>query len=72
MPEFLDYQEQNHVFDATIGGSFEDVLYTSGEGTEQFGGGRVTSNLFRVLGVPALLGRGLTPEQGGPGRRRFL
>src|SRR5260370_22884403 len=35
-PEFLDYQEQNHVFDAVIGGSFQDVLYSSGEGTEQF------------------------------------
>ena len=39
IPEFLDYQEQNHVFDAVIGGAFEDVLYTSGEGTEQFNGG---------------------------------
>src|SRR6266571_1884715 len=25
-PEFLDYQEQNHVFDDVIGGGSEDVL----------------------------------------------
>ena len=66
-PEFLDYQEQNHVFDAVIGGSFQDVLYTGGEGTEQFDGGNVTPNLFRVLGVPALIGRGIAPEDGKPG-----
>ena len=66
-PEFLDYQEQNHVFDAVIGGSFQDVLYSSGEGTEQFNGGNVTPNMFRVLGVPALIGRGILPEDGKPG-----
>ena len=66
-PEFLDYQEQNHVFDAVIGGTFQDVLYTSGEGTEQFDGGNVTPNMFRVLGVPALIGRGILPEDGNPG-----
>jgi len=66
-PEFLDYQEQNHVFDAVIGGTFQDVLYTSGEGTEQFDGGNVTPNLFRVLGVPALIGRGISPDDGKPG-----
>ncbi|PYT29085.1 MAG: hypothetical protein DMG58_17060, partial [Acidobacteria bacterium] len=65
-PEFLDYQEQNHVFDAVIGGTFQDVLYSSGEGTEQFDGGNVTPNLFRVLGVPALIGRGIVPEDGKP------
>lgn len=66
-PEFLDYQEQNHVFDALIGGSFEDVLYSNGNGTEQFDGGIVTPNLFRVLGVPALVGRGIAPDDGRPG-----
>jgi putative ABC transport system permease protein len=66
-PEFLDYQEQNHVFEEIIGGTMEDVLYTTGEGTEQFTGGQVTSNLFRFLGVPALVGRGLQPEDAQAG-----
>src|SRR5260370_6909598 len=59
--EFLDYQEQNHVFDEVIGGTGQDVLYSNGEGTEQFDGGGVTGNVFRVLGVPALLVRAPTP-----------
>jgi putative ABC transport system permease protein len=66
-PEFLDYQEQNQVFEDVIGGTFGDVLYNSGDGTEQFSGGYVTPNTFSFLGVPALLGRGITPDDARPG-----
>src|SRR5262252_232397 len=66
IPEFLDYQEQNHVFSDVIGGSSEDVLWTTSQGTEQFDGGLVTPNTFQFLGVPALLGRGLMPEDAKP------
>ena len=46
---------------------FEDpVLYNTGEGMEQLIGGFGTANTFRFLGVPALLGRGITPEDGKP------
>jgi putative ABC transport system permease protein len=67
VPEFLEYQEQNHVFEEVIGGGGEDVLLNTSEGTEQFWGGYVTPNTFRFLGVPALVGRGLTPEDARPG-----
>src|SRR5437660_285463 len=66
-PEFLDLQEQNHVFDQVIGGSGRDILYFNGHGTEQFDGGLVTPNMFQVLGVPALLGRTLLPDDARPG-----
>ncbi len=66
-PEFLDYQEQNHVFEDVIGGTFGDVLYNSGDGMEQFSGGYVTPNTFSFLGVPAQLGRGITPDDARPG-----
>ena len=65
--EFLDLQEQNRVFDEVIGGAGRDVLYFNGQGTEQFDGGLVTPNMFRVLGVPALLGRTLLPDDAKPG-----
>jgi putative ABC transport system permease protein len=67
VPEFLDYQEQNHVFDAVIGGGFVDIRCASGEGTEHFNGGSLTADSCRVLGVPALLGRGITPDDIRPG-----
>ncbi|MBO0858836.1 MAG: ABC transporter permease [Chloracidobacterium sp.] len=66
-PEFLDYQEQNHVFEEVIGGTGDDVLYDTGAGMEQFNGGYVTPNTFRFLGVPAQLGRGITPDDARPG-----
>jgi len=66
LPEFLDFQEQNHVFEEVIGGTQEDVLQTTKDGTEQVTGGFVTPNTFRFLGVPALLGRGLVPEDAKP------
>jgi len=56
-PEFLDYVQQNHVFDHVIGFDQEDVLYTHGGGTERFGGSFVTPGTFEFLGMPALLGR---------------
>lgn len=65
--EFLDLQEQNHVFDEVIGGTGEDILYFNGQGTEQFDGGFVTPNMFQVLGVPAMLGRTLLPSDARPG-----
>ena len=65
--EYLDYQEQNHVFEDVIGGAGDDVLYDTGAGMEQFMGGFVTPNTFRFLGVPALIGRGILPEDANPG-----
>src|SRR5262245_31101715 len=65
--EFLDYQEQNHVFDEVIGGTGEDVLLTTNEGTELYTGGLVTANMFSFLGVPPVLGRTLTQADAVPG-----
>jgi len=65
--EFLDYEAQNQVFQEVIGGTFEDVLYRTADGTEEFNGGLVTPNLFRFLGMPALIGRTLTPDDARPG-----
>lgn len=66
-PEFLDYVQQNHVFDHVIGFDQEDVLYTHGGGTERFGGSFVTPGTFEFLGMPALLGRTMQPADYEPG-----
>lgn len=65
--EYLDYQEQSHVFSDVIGAAYVDVLYSSGEGTEQFDGTHITPNNFKFLGVPALLGRTTTEDDAKPG-----
>jgi putative ABC transport system permease protein len=66
-PEFLDYAQQNHVFEGAIGDSNADVLYTTAEGTERFNGHRVTPSTFEFLGVPPLLGRAMQPDDYKPG-----
>ena len=67
VPEFLDYQAQVHSFEDVIGGAFEDQLYTTAEGTEQFDGGLMTPNNFEFMGVRAALGRTFTAEDARPG-----
>src|SRR5580658_757917 len=66
-PEFLDYQEQNHVFDRSIGLRSEAVLMTGAGAPESFRGAGVTGNTFEFLGIAPLLGRALTPEDAKPG-----
>ncbi len=65
--EFLDYKEQSTVFEDVIGGGGEDALISTAEGTEQYQGGYTSENMFRFLGVPALIGRVLMPEDAKPG-----
>jgi len=52
IPEFLDFKEQSHVFEEVVGATNEDVLYTSGEGTERFQGTNVSADTFEFLGMP--------------------
>lgn len=66
-PEFLDYVEQNHVFDRVIANDNTDVLYRSGEGTQRFDGNFVTPGTFEFLGMPALHGRVMQPADYEPG-----
>jgi putative ABC transport system permease protein len=65
--EFLDFQEQNQVFDEVLGGSWKDDLLTGTEAPEYIETFLVTCNTFRVLGIPPLMGRPLTPEDARPG-----
>jgi putative ABC transport system permease protein len=66
-PEFLGYVEQNHVFDQVIANDQEDVLYTSGQGTERFSGSVVTPGTFEFLGMPPLAGRSMQAADYEPG-----
>ncbi len=67
-PEFLDFEEQNHVFDGVVGVRQDRVLMTNDASRpESLDGATVTGNTFAFLGVPPLLGRGLTPHDAKPG-----
>src|SRR4051812_47498403 len=67
-PEFLDYESQLTSFDAIIGGGGNgDVTFTGPDGAELFSGAFLTGNTFAVLGIEALFGRTLTPDDASPG-----
>jgi putative ABC transport system permease protein len=66
--DFLDWKEQNHSFQqlaAFTGGSFN--LATE-QRPEQIVGKRTTPGWFDMQGIPFLLGRDFSPEEGIPGR----
>ena len=65
--EFLDYQAQSQAFEDVIAGSFENFTYTTREGAERIQSAFVSTNTFAFLGVPAALGRTLTPDDAKPG-----
>jgi len=65
--EFLEFQAQTQVFSESIGSAPDSLLYTTADGTERLTGTLCSGNMFRFLGVPALIGRTLTPEDAKPG-----
>ena len=67
LPEFLDYQEQNHIFDRTMGVWEETMLMGSSGALEPFDTDMVTGNTFELLGVAPLVGRGILPSDAQPG-----
>ncbi|MGA8029043.1 MAG: ABC transporter permease [Bryobacteraceae bacterium] len=65
--EFLDYQEQNHIFEDVMGVGISRALWTTGGTPESVNAPLVTPNALQFLGVPALLGRVSSPSDLGPG-----
>ncbi|HKU25768.1 MAG TPA: ABC transporter permease, partial [Candidatus Sulfotelmatobacter sp.] len=64
--EYMDYKEQNHVWEGLIANNGLDVLYTDKEGTRQYRGGEVSGETFEFLGMQPLLGRTLVPDDARP------
>src|SRR5579871_1160762 len=62
IPEFLDYQAQNHIFDRTMGVTEESVILGDSTRPELLDADAVTGNAFQFLGVAPLLGRGIQPS----------
>lgn len=66
--EVRAFREQNRVFEEMIGAEVVRVFYDDGKSIRQLeNGAEVTTNTFDYLGVPPLLGRAITAEDGKPG-----
>ena len=72
VPEYLDYQNQNHSF--TQVGIYGDKDFTlTGRGeAERFIGALVSANLHSLLGVKPLLGRHFLTEENEPDRSHVV
>src|SRR5262245_31118180 len=50
MPQWVEYQKQNHVFEDAIGANDDDVQYSTPDGAELYQGSWMTANTFEFLG----------------------
>jgi predicted permease len=61
-PDYLDLKAQNHVFGDVVGYSPIIVALSAGDRSRMAIGEVVTGNFFLTLGIPAHIGRLLTPD----------
>src|SRR6266478_7452068 len=67
LEEVRAFREQNHVFEGTIAHNGYRLLYDNGKYVHNWPRGEeVTTNTFELLGVPPLLGRTSSEEDGRP------
>jgi putative ABC transport system permease protein len=64
---FVDFKQQNHTFEDMFGLVWRDIHFMHAGGAEELSGASATPGTFESLGVPPLLGRSLTEEDGSPG-----
>ena len=65
-PNFLDWRQQNHVFDQLAIFQSHSFILTGRERPERLPGQNVSANFFSTLGVKPLLGRNFLPEEDAP------
>ncbi len=65
--DFVDYRDQNRVFDAMAAVENAHFVLGGGQYPERIYGVRVTGNLFSMMGMRAALGRVLSSEESRPG-----
>jgi predicted permease len=69
-PDYLDLKAQSDVFEDIVGYSPMFGALNTETGARLAMGEITTGNYFRVLGVPAFIGRTLVPEDDAPGAER--
>jgi putative ABC transport system permease protein len=67
-PSFLDYQQQNQVFERMATFNGVDFTLRGEDNSERIHSGMVTAEFFGLLAVQPILGRTFVAEDGQPGR----
>ena len=63
LPDYADIRDQSHTIASLFAYTRAGAVLGTGTDAHQLFGVAVTSDIFRVLGVPPLLGRAFTPEE---------
>jgi putative ABC transport system permease protein len=71
-PDYLDWKEQNHVFDGVAGYSRRGFTLNLKEASDRVQGAAVTDNFFQVLGVDVLHGRAFEAGEDQAGREAVV
>ena len=71
-PNFLDYQQDNHVFDHMAAFNGASLTLTGGPDPERLRGGRVTADFFNVLRTQAFMGHTFLPKDDQPGNNTVV
>ncbi|HET9713468.1 MAG TPA: ABC transporter permease, partial [Pyrinomonadaceae bacterium] len=69
---FLDWRDQNHVFEGMAAISFDNFNLTGAGEPERLDGRRVSASLFQILGVDPQIGRVFTAAEDQPGSERVV
>ena len=68
-PDFADWRAQNQVFDRVAVYTNQSLTLTDGQEAIQVQGQAVSAELFNLLGVQAVIGRGFLAKEDEPGSR---
>jgi len=68
IPDFLDYRQQNQVFEDLAAYADQEFHLTAVREPKHLDGMRVSCNYFNALGVQPALGRNFLPEECEPGK----
>lgn len=66
-PNFVDWREQNHVFGRVASYHSSDFILTGRGESTRLQGAVVNADLFPLLGVAPVMGRGFLPDEDKPG-----
>ncbi|HEV7747766.1 MAG TPA: ABC transporter permease [Pyrinomonadaceae bacterium] len=66
-PNFADWRDQNHVFERVASYHTNDFILTGQGESSRLQGAVVNADLFPLLGVSPVIGRGFLPDEDKPG-----
>jgi predicted permease len=72
IPDFVDYRDQNETLEQIAAFANWSASITGSGEAERVQGMRISANAFQLLGVEAVVGRALVPEDDTPGRQHVV